>query len=69
MTYHHPYTTRFTSPETRLEEAGLDAIAVMSIAHDIETDFGIEIEDRVVEGWSVVGDIERFVEGLRREAA
>ncbi|MGI6458078.1 MAG: acyl carrier protein [bacterium] len=63
---------KFT-PETSLEEAGVDSLNMMEILFELEDSFNIDIPDSVEEREGVsqlrtAGDVVRAVESLLKEA-
>lgn len=50
-------------PESRLkEELQADSASVMMLVMDVETEFGIEVEDDAIEKVKTVGDMARYIE-------
>ena len=50
-------------PESRLkEDLQADSAAVMMLVMDVETEFGIEVEDDAIEKVKTVGDMARYIE-------
>ena len=50
-------------PESRLkEDLQADSASVMMLVMDVETEFGIEVEDDAIEKVKTVGDIARYIE-------
>lgn len=50
-------------PESRLkEELQADSASVMMLVMDMETEFGIEVEDDAIEKVKTVGDMARYIE-------
>ena len=50
-------------PESRLKEAlQADSASVMMLVMDVETEFGIEVEDDAIEKVKTVGDMARYIE-------
>ena len=50
-------------PESRLKEDLLaDSASVMMLVMDVETEFGIEVEDDAIEKVKTVGDMARYIE-------
>lgn len=57
------------SPETSMEELGLDSLDGMSIIFDLENEFDVEIPDDAAENARTVGDLIEGVRRLREEPA
>ena len=50
-------------PESRLkEDLQADSASVMMLVMDVETEFGIEVEDDAIEKVKTVGDMARYIE-------
>ena len=50
-------------PEARLkEDLKADSASVMMLVMDVETEFGIEVEDDAIEKVKTVGDMARYIE-------
>ena len=50
-------------PESRLkEDLQADSASVMMLVMDVETEFGIEVEDDAIEKVKTVGDMTRYIE-------
>ena len=50
-------------PESRLkEDLQADSASVMMLVMDVETEFGIEVEDDAIEKVKTVGDMVRYIE-------
>ena len=50
-------------PESRLkEDLQADSASVMMLVLDVETEFGIEVEDDAIEKVKTVGDMARYIE-------
>ena len=50
-------------PESRLkEDLQADSASVMMLVMDVETEFGIEVEDDASEKVKTVGDMARYIE-------
>ena len=50
-------------PESRLkEDLQADSAAVMMLVMDVETEFGIEVEDDAIEKVKTVGDMASYIE-------
>ena len=50
-------------PESRLkEDLQADSASVMMVVMDVETEFGIEVEDDAIEKVKTVGDMARYIE-------
>ena len=51
------------TPESRLkEDLQADSASVMMLVMDVETEFGIEVEDDAIEKVKTVGDMARHIE-------
>ena len=51
------------TPESRLkEDLQSDIASVMMLVMDVETEFGIEVEDDSIEKVKTVGDMARYIE-------
>ena len=51
------------TPESRLkEDLQADSASVMMLVMDVETEFGIEVEDDAIEKVKTVGDMVRYIE-------
>ena len=51
------------TPESRLkEDLQADSASVMMLVMDVETEFGIEVEDDAIEKVKTVGDMARYIE-------
>ena len=51
------------TPESRLkEDLQADSASVMMLVMDVETEFGIEVEDDAIETVKTVGDMARYIE-------
>ena len=49
-------------PESRLkEDLQADSASVMMLVMDVETEFGIEVEDDAIEKVKTVGDMARYI--------
>ena len=52
--------------ETKLrEDLGLDSLDMASLACEVEDEFGIEIPDDAIYSVITVGDVIKFIEGLK----
>ena len=50
-------------PESRLkEDLQADSASVMMLVMDVESEFGIEVEDDAIEKVKTVGDMARYIE-------
>ena len=50
-------------PEARLkEDLKADSASVMMLVMDVESEFGIEVEDDAIEKVKTVGDMARYIE-------
>ena len=50
-------------PDSRLkEDLQADSASVMMLVMDVETEFGIEVEDDAIEKVKTVGDMARYIE-------
>ena len=50
-------------PESRLkEDLQADSASVMMLVMDVETEFGIEVEDDAIETVKTVGDMVKYIE-------
>ena len=50
-------------PESRLkEDLGADSASVMMLVMDVETEFGIEVEDDAIEKVKTVADMANYIE-------
>ena len=50
-------------PESRLKEAlGADSASVMMLVMDVESEFGIEVEDDAIEKVKTVADMAAYIE-------
>ena len=50
-------------PESRLkEDLQADSASVMMLVMDVETEFGIEVEDDAIEKVKTVGEMARYIE-------
>lgn len=50
-------------PESRLkEDLGADSASVMMLVMDVESEFGIEVEDDAIEKVKTVEDMVRYIE-------
>ena len=50
-------------PESRLkEELGADSASIMMLVMDVESEFGIEVEDDAIEKVKTVADMARYIE-------
>ena len=50
--------------ESRLkEDLQADSASVMMLVMDVETEFGIEVEDDAIETVKTVGDMVKYIEG------
>lgn len=51
------------TPESRLkEDLQADSASVMMLVMDVETEFGIEVEDDAIEKVKTVGDMAKYIE-------
>ncbi len=51
------------TPDSRLkEDLQADSASVMMLVMDVETEFGIEVEDDAIEKVKTVGDMARYIE-------
>ena len=50
------------TPETQLEDLGVDSLDMIDMVMDIEDEFGIEVTDEALEKFDTVRDIVNFVE-------
>lgn len=51
------------TPQSRLkEDLQADSASVMMLVMDVETEFGIEVEDDAIEKVKTVGDMARYIE-------
>ncbi len=51
------------TPESRLkEDLQADSASVMMLVMDVETEFGIEVEDDAIEKVKTVGNMARYIE-------
>lgn len=66
---HRHATLTWARPEATFAEMGMDCLDIMTIAHDIETRFGIELPDSEVERWACAGDVLRVIERAGQCAA
>ena len=50
-------------PESRLkEDLKADSASIMMLVMDVETEFGIEVEDDAIEKVKTVGDMAKYIE-------
>ena len=50
-------------PESRLkEDLGADSASIMRLVMDVESEFGIEVEDDAIEKVKTVADMARYIE-------
>jgi len=50
-------------PESRLkEDLQADSASIMMLVMDVETEFGIEVEDDAIEKVKTVGDMAKYIE-------
>ena len=50
-------------PESRLkEDLGADSASIMMLVMDVESEFGIEVEDDAIEKVKTVADMTRYIE-------
>lgn len=50
-------------PESRLkEDLGADSASIMMLVMDVESEFGIEVEDDAIEKVKTVADMARYIE-------
>lgn len=51
------------TPDSRLkEDLQADSASVMMLVMDVETEFGIEVEDDAIEKVKTVGDMAKYIE-------
>ncbi len=51
------------TPDTTLEDLGVDSLDLVDIVMDIEDEFELEVPDDALERFTTVGDVVAFVEG------
>jgi len=52
------------TPDTALNDLGINSIELADLILDCEDDLGIEIDDEVIHKFVTVGDIADYLEGL-----
>lgn len=57
------------TPETRLEDIGVDSLKAINILFELEEEFDIEIPNELIPEMTTVGDIAVCIEGLLEQQA
>lgn len=58
-------TARAIQPSDQLIDLGVDSLALLSLVVDMETTFGLSIDDADLDGARTVGDLESLIGRLR----
>jgi acyl carrier protein len=56
-------------PEARLEELGIDSLALLELMFKIEDRYNLKIKDDIPRSMHTVGDLVAFIDGLLAQGA
>ena len=64
---HHFMENKNLTPETKLEDLGIDSLSYVELVMELEEHFNIEIQDEEIDMIKTVGDIHQIVYSRRIE--